>query len=150
MEDDREKGILERKEKSKLQREFEIVEKNYSELEQSRKREIMIQQEEYEKLQKKHRVISEERNIYLQKLNGMQKELDDVRGKLEQKVDEFELIEREYKKLQDKHRDTLNNEYNLQTTKEHLEASMRVMQEDIQRMNQEFEQNVFKWKRERQ
>jgi uncharacterized coiled-coil DUF342 family protein len=59
-------------------------------------------------------------------------------------------MEREYKKLQDKHRDTLNNEYNLQTTKEHLEASMRVMQEDIQRMHAEFEQNVFKWKRERQ
>jgi phage shock protein A len=43
----------------------------------------------------------------------MQKEMDDVRSRLEQKVDEFELLEREYKKLQEKHRDTLNNEYNL-------------------------------------
>ncbi len=34
MEEERDKGILERKEKSKLQKEFEILEKNYLELEQ--------------------------------------------------------------------------------------------------------------------
>ncbi len=33
MEEDREKGILERKEKSKLQKELEVIEKNYAELE---------------------------------------------------------------------------------------------------------------------
>jgi hypothetical protein len=32
MEEDREKGVLERKEKSKIQKELEILEKNYSEL----------------------------------------------------------------------------------------------------------------------
>lgn len=65
MDDERDKGALERKEKSKLQRELETLEMNYQELDNQRKRESMIQQEEYEKLQKKHRVISEERNIYL-------------------------------------------------------------------------------------
>jgi predicted transcriptional regulator len=59
----------------------------------------MVQNEEYEKLQKKYRVVSEERDIYLKKLNAMQGELDEVRLRLEQKVDEFELLEREYKKL---------------------------------------------------
>lgn len=73
-----------------------------------------------------------------------------MRSRLESKQDEFELLEREYKKIQDKHRDTLNNEYNLQTAKDHLEASMRVMQEDIQRISQEYEENIFRWKRERQ
>ena len=68
MEDDRDKGVLERKEKSKLQKEFEILERNYTELDQQRKSEAHHMQEEYEKLQKKHRVIAEERNIYLQKL----------------------------------------------------------------------------------
>ena len=33
MEEDREKGILERKEKSKLQKELEVIEKNYADLE---------------------------------------------------------------------------------------------------------------------
>ena len=131
IEDDRDKGVHERKEKSKLQRELETIEKNYTELEHQRKKDVFSHSEEYEKLQKKHRVISEERNIYLQKLQQMQVDMDDVKNRLEQKQDEFELMEREYKKLQEKHRETLNSEYNLQTAKEHLEASMRVMQEDV-------------------
>ena len=57
--------------------------------------------------------------------------MDDLHSRLEQKSDEYELMEREYKKLQEKHRETLNNEYALQTAKEHLEASMRMMQEDV-------------------
>ena len=61
----------------------------------------------------------------------MQADLDDLHSRLEQKSDEYELMEREYKKLQEKHRETLNNEYALQTAKEHLEASMRLMQEDV-------------------
>lgn len=113
MEDDREKGAIERKEKSKLQKEMETLEANYQELDNQRKRDAMIAQEEYEKLQKKHRVTTEERNIYLQKLQEMQKEVDDLGARLESKQDEFELLEREYKKLQDKHRDTLNSEYAL-------------------------------------
>ncbi len=46
---------------------------------------------------------------------------------LDAKNDEFDMIEREYKKLQEKHRDILNNEFNLQTAKDHLEVSMRVV-----------------------
>jgi hypothetical protein len=61
----------------------------------------------------------------------MQADLDDLHSRLEQKSDEYELMEREYKKLQEKHRETLNNEYALQTAKEHLEASIRMMQEDV-------------------
>jgi hypothetical protein len=53
--------------------------------------------------------------------------MDELRGRLEAKTDEFEMLEKEYKKLQDKHRETMNNEYALQTAKEHLEASMLMM-----------------------
>jgi hypothetical protein len=72
-------------------------------------------------------VISEERLIYLQKLQAQQMDMDELRGWLEAKVDEFEMLEKEYKKLQDKHRETMNSEYALQTAKEHLEASMLMM-----------------------
>lgn len=76
-------------------------------------------------------MISEERLIYLQKLQAQQMDMDELRGRLEAKVDEFEMLEKEYKKLQDKHRETLNSEYALQTAKEHLEASMLMMQQDV-------------------
>jgi len=36
-----------------------------------------------------------------------------LRKIFDSKNDEFDMIEREYKKLQEKHRDVLNNEYNL-------------------------------------
>lgn len=79
-------------------------------------------------------MISEERLIYLQKLQAQQIDMDELRGRLEAKVDEFEMLEKEYKKLQDKHRETMNSEYALQTAKEHLEASMLMMQQDVQRI----------------
>ncbi len=79
-------------------------------------------------------MISEERLIYLQKLQAQQMDMDELRGRLEAKVDEFEMLEKEYKKLQDKHRETMNSEYALQTAKEHLEASMLMMQQDVQRI----------------
>ena len=41
--------------------------------------------------------------------------------KLEAKSDEMENSEREYHKLQEKHRELINTEYNLQNVKEQLE-----------------------------
>lgn len=53
-------------------------------------------------------------------------EFDDLKTKYEAKVDENDLTEREYHKLQEKHREVANNEYKLQITREHLEESLRV------------------------
>ena len=127
VEDDRDKNVWQRKEMSKLQKEMEVLEQNYMEMEQQKKQQAVLMQEEYEQLQKKHRVITEERAIYLQKVQELERELGDNRQALDRKGDECALVEREYKKLQDKHRDTLANEYNLSTAKEHLETSMHVL-----------------------
>ena len=84
----------------------------------------MTQQEEYESLQKKHRVLTEERNIYLQKTQELQRECEDVKNSLMNVKDEYDILEKEYKKLSEKHRDTMTNEYNLALSKDHLEASV--------------------------
>jgi chromosome segregation ATPase len=75
--------------------------------------------------------------------------MDELRGRLEAKTDEFEMLEKEYKKLQDKHRETMNNEYALQTAKEHLEASMLMMQQDVQRLQGDYEDKMLRFNRER-
>mmetsp|Transcript_28889 Transcript_28889/g.21513 ORF Transcript_28889/g.21513 Transcript_28889/m.21513 type:complete len:90 (+) Transcript_28889:919-1188(+) len=49
-EESKEKGIMERKEKSRLQKEFEILEKNYIDLELKRKIDVENLQSEYESL----------------------------------------------------------------------------------------------------
>ncbi len=58
-------------------------------------------------------------------------------------------MEKEYRKLQDKHREAINNEYNLSTVKDHLEASLKISQEDVQRINSQYEEDYMKWKQER-
>ena len=45
------------------------------------------------------------------------------------------MIEREYKKLQEKHRDVLNSEYNLQTARDHLEISVKIAHEELHKIN---------------
>lgn len=87
-EEERMAGAMERREKSKLQKEMEVLERNYAESEQQRKREMAEREEEYEKLQRKHRVVVEERGLYLQKLQEMEKERGELRDRMEQKADE--------------------------------------------------------------
>ena len=75
--------------------------------------------------------------------------MDEVKKNLQTKVDEFDLIEREFHKMQEKHRDVLNSEYNLQTAKEHMEASLRIAQEEVKKLNQQYEDDIGGWKKER-
>lgn len=98
-EEERDRNTQERKDKSRLQKELETLERSYMELEQQRKADVMAQQTEYENLQRQHRVVMEERNIYLQKMQALQIEIDQVKKNYQSKVDEFDLIEREYQKL---------------------------------------------------
>eukprot|EP00347_Sterkiella_histriomuscorum_P013840 403363164 len=149
VDEDKDKGIMERKEKTKLQKELEILEKNYIELEQRRKADVTIGQEEYEKLQRQHRVLTEERNIYLNKVQQLQADYDDLMKQYQGKTDELDMVDREYKKIQEKHREVMNSEYNLQTAKDHLETSVRVSQEELQRVHAEYEESVYRWKQER-
>ena len=51
--------------------------------------------------------------MYLEKLTSTEQELADSRQQLERVQDEAAMVEKEYKKLQEKHRDVLQNEYNL-------------------------------------
>ena len=67
----------------------------------------------------------------------------------EKKNEEHEIIEKELRKLQDKYREALQNEYSLNTAKDHLEASLRLVQEEAQQFNEQYEEKVMQWKKER-
>lgn len=41
-------------------------------------------------------------------MQEQQREIEEVKMRLEGKEDEYEMIDKEYKKLQEKHRETLN------------------------------------------
>ncbi len=41
-------------------------------------------------------------------MQDQQREMEELKLRLESKEDEYEMIDKEYKKLQEKHRETLN------------------------------------------
>jgi hypothetical protein len=47
------------------------------------------------------------------------------------KTDQFEVLEKEYSKLQEKFRDSQNQEFNLSTQKEHQDATMKIQEDQI-------------------
>lgn len=60
------------------------------------------------------------------KTQEIQYEHEAMRCQLERKNEDCDVFEREFRKLQDKHREALANEYKLATDRDHLEASLKV------------------------
>lgn len=68
-------------------------------------------------------------------MNELQNEFEIVRKQNEGKCQEADVIERELKKLQDKYREAMAQIYTLQTDKNHLEASLKLAQEEVTKFN---------------
>ncbi len=64
----------------------------------------------------------------------MQAEYDDIRRRNESKNDDSDNYARELAKLQDKHREVLATMHTLQTAREHLEASLRLRDDQLNRV----------------
>ena len=54
----------ERKEKSKLQKDYENLERNFMDLDQQRKNDLQTAQAEFERVQRDYRVMQEERKMH--------------------------------------------------------------------------------------
>ena len=75
-----------------------------------------------------------------QKLGEFQSEYDFMRTNVDGKKDDTDAIDRELKKLQEKHRETIAQVHSLQTAREHLEVSVRLAQDELLRLNMEKEE----------
>ena len=58
------------------------------------------------------------------------------------------MLERELKKLQEKHRETIALVHNLQTARDHLEATLRVTHEEMNRLSAEHDEKANLWRKE--
>ncbi len=65
-----------------------------------------------------------------------------MKRRVEGKSTESEVIERELRKLQERHREAMAQVHQMNTAREHLEASVRIAQAEIQRERIEFEQQT--------
>ncbi len=82
-------------------------------------------------------------------MTEIQAEYEDMRRRIESKHDDSDHYSRELAKLQDKHREVLAQLHTLQTAREHLEASLRLRDEQMQRIQQEKEEQAILFRKER-
>lgn len=100
--------IRERKEKSKLQKEIENMQRQILEMEHLKKLDLQTSHNEYDRVSRELRVAQEEKKMLTAKLQEIQSEYDLNLKTFEHKKEEYDLYERELKKLQDKYRETMN------------------------------------------
>ena len=95
------------------------------------------------------RVAQEEKRMAVAKLAEVQRDHDLMRERTESKRDGQDAVERELRKLQEKHRETVALVHGLQTSRDHLEASVRIAQDEAQRITREREEERASWRKER-
>lgn len=71
---------MERKEKSKLQKDYEILERKFLEIESLKKSDLQSQQNEFERLQREYRIMQEERRMVTMKTQEIQSEHEAMRS----------------------------------------------------------------------
>ena len=100
-------SIRERKEKSKLQREIELLMQQLADSESIRRTEVLQAQNEAERVAHECRVAQEDRRFTQQKMSEMQAEMEDMRRRVDAKNSNTDMFEKELRKLHDQHRETL-------------------------------------------
>lgn len=68
-------------------------------------------------------------------MDNFENEIRELKKKLIVKIDQYEVIEKEYTKLQEKYRDAQNIEFNLSTAKEHQDATVKIQEDQIQKLS---------------
>lgn len=129
--EDKDKSLIERKEKSRIHRELDTLERNYIELSHQRKADMQIKQNEIDNLNKVLAQLEETKDHLSRKCDSQETEIRELKKKVHLKQDQNELIEREYSKLQDKHREVQNHEFNLSTQKEQQDATIKIQEDQI-------------------
>jgi chromosome segregation ATPase len=144
---EKERNLMELKEKSKLQKELETLEKNYIELEQNKKHENLTHNTEIERLQKEVATLKEEKAAMNSKINQMQLDLDKLQRNYESKCDRYDLLEKDFKQYQDGHRGMMNEEFKLK--KDSSEMGLKMKLDGEQKVSNEYNSEAKTWKEEK-
>lgn len=105
MAEDKDKSLIERKEKTRIHKELETLEKNYMELTHQRKADLSIKQNEIDNLNKVILQLEESKTKNMMQIDSYEVEIRELKKKYAVKSDQYDVFEKEYQKLQDKFRD---------------------------------------------
>jgi chromosome segregation ATPase len=102
-----------------------------------------------ERILRECRIAQEEKRMLQLKLSELEKEFELIRGRADGKKDDSEALERELRKLQERHRETIAQVHALSTVKDHLEASVRQAQDQLQQLTLKAEEQTSLFRHER-
>jgi len=148
--EDKDKSLIERKEKTRIHKELETLEKNYVELSHQRKADLSIKQNEIDNLNKVIHQLEESKTKTAMQTDSSDAEIRELKKKLVVRVDQHEVLEKEYQKLQEKHREAQNVEFNLSTLKEQQDATVKIQEDQIAKLTQRYQEDEKQWKTDKQ
>lgn len=86
----------------------------------------------------------------MMQLDTYEVELRELKKKLAVKLDQHEVLEKEYQKLQDKYREAQNAEFNLSTLKEQQDATVKIQEDQLAKLTARYQEDEKQWKSDKQ
>ena len=83
-------------------------------------------------------------------IDSYEVEIRELKKKLAAKIDQYEILEKEYQKLQEKYRDAQNNEFNLSTLKEQQDATVKIQEDQLAKLTSRYQDDEKQWKMDKQ
>ena len=97
--EDKDRSLIERKEKTRIHKELETLEKNYQELQMQRKADLSMKQGELDNGNKMLAQLEDSKGKYMLAIDNLEQNLREMKKKLIAKTDAFEVLEKEYNKI---------------------------------------------------
>ena len=97
--EDKDRSLIERKEKTRIHKELETLEKNYQELQMQRKADLSMKQGELDNGNKMLAQLEDSKGKYMLAIDNLEQKLREMKKKLIAKTDAFEVLEKEYNKI---------------------------------------------------
>lgn len=132
--EDKERGMIDRKEKTRLQREMDTLQRNFNDLDQQRRREIESLKDELKQLSQESKRNAELKDIAMHREQEVTRNFEDLNKRLTGKQLEFDSLTKDYNHLQQQLRSLMSSEGNLLTEKEKLEAQKKMSGEEARQM----------------
>ncbi len=136
-EENKEKAQAEQEEKQALQAEIDRLSASLQESDNAHKDELTSFAERIETAEKEKQALNSEQQTLRVKLNELQTNYEGVKNSYAKTFNQKEKTEDELTSLQSKYRNTLERVQELAVAKDHLELSLRMVEEEQQRLAEE-------------
>jgi len=133
----KDKTLYEREEKARLQKEVERLEKELLQCKEKKMAEYHELSSKYEAVAREKNILQEDYKMARKRLTDLQSSFEGVKQNYMKTLDARDKLEKEVGRGQEKYRSLLNKEHELTTDKAHLEFSIKVVEGNFRKLEDE-------------